>query len=272
MVPAHRDRVVALGAVVSLLAGVTAAARQQNAAPPPAPGRPERSLPFEPGEALTYNISWAMFSKAGTLTTTVRDEQTVSGAPAYEIVAEAGATGVVGRLYHLRYRADTLFNTATLAPWRGSIYTEEGRRRRTHITRFHPADATGEYEVRGSSDRIKTLDLPRGAQDALSALYCYRALPDFPRGRPGMTVTDGGDLFTVQVSVDGRELLETPLGTFDTWRITSRLIDEKGKPHGRTVVFWFSDDERRLPVRVRVDLPVGALTVTLESATLPAHP
>jgi hypothetical protein len=44
--------------------------------------------------------------------------------------------------------------------------------------------------------------------------------------------------------------------------------NERGQPEGRRIVFWFSDDARRLPVRLRVD-GVGVLNLALREASPP---
>ena len=40
-------------------------------------------------------------------------------------------------------------------------------------------------------------------------------------------------------------------------------IDQDGRPAARSMTVWFSNDARRLPVKMEAGLPVGAFTLTL---------
>src|SRR5215210_7455147 len=102
-----------------------------GAAAPPA----ERPVPFRVGEMLEYDVGWSSYLTAGTATLSIREKKPSYGSVAYYAVAEGRATGLVAALYHVYYKADTLLDVYSLLPQRGSIYGEEGRRRRMRATR-----------------------------------------------------------------------------------------------------------------------------------------
>ena len=262
----------ALLSTVTIVAGSilsTPAARQ--AIPERSPlGQPsQHAVPFAAGETLTYTVGWTVFSGAGVVTVTTREQTTPAGQPACYIVGEARATGFLSKLYHLYYKADTLLDTTSLLPWRSTIYSEEGRRRRVRTTRFEWESGQVEFEQQTDSVFKKKVAVPPGTQDVLSAIYSFRARRE-PRGETSaMTVTDGGRVYTVRVAIEGKEVVETAIGSFSAWRVTPQVLNERGQPEGRRIVFWFSDDARRLPVRLRVDLAVGLLNLTLREASPP---
>ncbi len=69
-----------------------------------------------------------------------------------------------------------------------------------------------------------------------------------------------------KIEAQQREEVKTPAGTFKTMRYEVYLFN--GVLYGRSahLLLWLSDDRRRLPVQVRVRMPItiGTLTLLLE--------
>ena len=104
------------------------------------PTGPDKAVPFSPGETLAYDVSWSDVVTAGTATVTVRERRPSFGSTAWYIVAEGRPAPLLSKLYTLYYKADTLLDTRTLLPQRGSVFSQEGRRQRMKETQFdHPA-------------------------------------------------------------------------------------------------------------------------------------
>ena len=266
-----RQRSRARGALAAWLAlsavGVVAAGDQPRARggrPTPAPAA-ERRVPFAPGETLEFDVSWSSFLTAGTATVSVRAKRPSYDSVAYYIVAEGRPVNFVANLYHLYYKADTLLDAYTLLPQRGSLYSEEGRRRRMRATRFDQRRRTAAYEVTGEAPSQR-LTLPGGTHDPLSAIFALRTLP-LRRGlRVSMPVADAGRLYQVDVTVTGREPVWTPLGERAAWRVVPSVAAGDQPAEARDLVIWISDDERRLPLRMDAEMPVGAFRLVLREA------
>ena len=108
-------------------------AGKRSSAPPAAPRaaapRSERVVPFKIGETLTYDVSWSTFLTAGTAVTTVKEKKPSFNSTAYYIIAEGRPTPIVAKLYTLYYKLDTLLDSYTLLPQRGTIKRSGGKRR-----------------------------------------------------------------------------------------------------------------------------------------------
>jgi hypothetical protein len=269
---------IALAGVAVPLAGQSRTAARPAARPPvasapaakPAPAAPaaraERPVPFRAGEVLVYDVSWSSYVTAGTATVTVREKRPSYGSTAYYIVAEGRPTPLLSKLYTLYYKADTLLDSYSLLPQRGSIYSEEGKDRRTKTTSFNQGARTAVYEVQTATNVRRDLKLPAYSQDALSAIYVLRAIPFKQGASITMPVTDSGRNYKVQVKVGGREPVRAANQTMNAWRITPAVFDEKGKPAGRSMYMWISDDERKLPLKLSAELAVGSFQLTLREA------
>jgi hypothetical protein len=254
-----------LGAGTTMRAGVTQ--RTKSETKPAAPARPAtpRPVPYAPGESLDYDVSWSSLT-AGTATVTVREKRSSFGSTAYHVVAEGRSTSWVARLYPLYYKAETLLDVFTVLSQRWSLYTEEGRRRRTTALRFDRMSQLGHFEVTTATVVRKQLKLPNGVQDPLAALFALRTLAL----RAGLAVTipvaNGDELYDVRITVGKREAIVTPLGERQAWRVTPVVHDPNGTSEVRGLAVWISDDSARLPLRIEAEMPVGQVVITLRSA------
>ena len=197
---------------------------------------------------------------------TVREKRPSFGSTAYYIVAEGRPTPLLSKLYTLYYKAETLLDSYTLLPQRGVVYSEEGKDRRTKTTSFNQGAKTAVYEVQTATTVRKDLRLPAFAQDALSAIYVLRAIPLKTGASITMPVSDSGTLYKVQVTVGNREPVRAGGATTNAWKIVLTLFDAKGKPNGRPMAMWLSDDERKAPLKLQADLAVGSFVLTLREA------
>jgi hypothetical protein len=242
------------------------AAPAAKATPPPAAPRTERSVPFAAGETLSYDVSWSSYLTAGTATTTVKEKKASFNSTAYYIVAEGRPTPLLSKLYSVYYKIDTLLDTFSLLPQRGTVYSEEGKRHRFKTTQFDRPARKVNFEYK--ADTTVKADFPTSAvtQDALSAIYVLRAIPMKTGDKMTMPVTDNGINYKVQFEAGALEKVRAPIGERSATRIRLSVVDDKNQTVGRNVAIWISDDARRLPVKLTADLPVGSFNLLLREA------
>jgi len=219
------------------------------------------------GETLTYDIGWANFLTAGTATVTVREKRPSYGSVAYYVTAEGQPVSFVARLYSLYYKVDTLIDAFSLLPQRASIYSNENGREKMRTTLFDQRRRTATYETRSATTTTRTLRLPPGTLDALSAIYVMRTLALEPGATVEFPVTDSGDLMRLRVNVIGREAASVSAATTGTWKIEPTILDAVGQPTStRQVAVWLTDDARRIPVRMTAETAFGAFSFVLREA------
>jgi hypothetical protein len=226
----------------------------------------ERAVPFRVGETLTYDVSWSSYLTAGTAVATVKEKKPSFSSTAYYIVAEGRPTPLVSKLYTLYYKLDTLLDSYTLLPQRGSVYSEEGRRHRLRTTRFDRAAKRAFFEYQTATTVKSDFAVSPLAQDALSSLYVLRAIPFKAGDHMTMPVCDNGINYKLLVDVNAPERVKTPTGEVSAWKVRPMLFDDKNRPVGRNIAIWLSDDAQRLPVKLQAELPVGMFTLVLREA------
>ncbi len=258
------NRLVVAALVLAALSSLSA----QRAAPPAAQraARVERPVPFRVGETLTYDVSWSSYITAGTAVATVRERKASFNSTAYYIVAEGRPTPLVAKLYSLYYKLDTLLDSYTLLPQRGSVYSEEGKRHRFRTTRFDRAARRAFFEYQTDATMKSDLTVSPVVQDALSAIYVLRAIPFKAGDRMTMPVCDNGTNYKVTIDIAAAERIKTPMGEMVAWKVRLTVVDDKNRPVGRNIAMWMSDDSRRLPVKLQAELPVGTFNLILREA------
>ena len=236
------------------------------AAAPARPTGPEKTVPFRPGEALTYDVSWSDYLTAGSATLTVRDKRPSFGSTAYYVVAEGRPTTLLSKLYAVYYKADSLVDAYTLFPQRGSVFSQENGRQRMKETRFDQTRRAATFQMRTATTMSQDQALPGPTHDGLSALTAMRTMTLTPGASSSFAVSDSGYLYRVTATVGAKETITTGIGSVAGYKIVPAIRDAKGQVVGRGLAVWVSDDARRLPLRIQAQLPVGAFVLTLREA------
>ena len=211
-------------------------------------------------------MSWSGYVTAGEVTVSVREKKPSYNSLAYYIVAEGKPVGLTARVYSLYFKVDSLLDCYTLVAQRGSVYSQEGKRTRMKSLRFDQQQHTAEFEMRTSTVMKATIAVPPATEDGLGAIYALRAMPLEAGARLTIPVTDSGDSYVVNLVVEARETISTPLGSLPAWRVRPTVFDDHGRLVGGAMTIWISDDARRLPLKLSAQVAVGAFELTLRQA------
>jgi hypothetical protein len=227
--------------------------------------------PFSPGEVLTYDVMWTIF-RAGVVTAAIRPK-TEGNHDAYEVTATAQSQGFVPLLFVV----DDVFR-ATSSPQtlcsEGIVKkVNEGHRHKDTQIAF---DYNRKMAVLDEHDLTQPqappkhaeFDIPPCVEDVVTAFYYLRRQHLEVGHNIELPVNDGTKTQRVIVEVQAREKVQTPMGTFDAFRVEPKVFSGLLKRKGRMLI-WFSADERQLPLRIKAMIAVGSITGTLRSVTYP---
>jgi hypothetical protein len=234
-------------------------------------GRPAAASPanetFGAGESLTLKITYAhLLAGRATLEVSAGEH---GGQPVLHFEARARSEGFFAWL--LRYRVDDR-TRATWDPESGcSLGIEkrlrEGRAVRDQVMRIDAATHTASVEDPKIKEKQFTVE--PCVLDVLSALFVTR-LRGVPDKEPlTLPVFDNGKAYSLRIRFLGRERLDLPppLGPkVPTIVVEPLLLEGTGLfvKEGRLKI-WLTDDDRRIPVRLRTKVPIGSVSGDLES-------
>lgn len=228
-----------------------------------------RTLPFAPGETLTYDLTWSVFP-AGHVVATLNRAGEGEG-DAYEIRTTARSQGFVSLLYGVRDQFDSLFDPTTGCSRQISKTIKEGRRHKETQIVFDGARQLAILDERdltkpNAAPKHAENEIPACVKDVVTAFYFLRTQPLRVGQQIQVPVNDGAQTHEVTVQVQTREQIQTPLGRRFAFRVEPTVFGGLYKRKGRMLI-WFSDDEQRLPLRIKAVISVGTIVGNLRSVT-----
>jgi hypothetical protein len=240
-----------------VLAASASVAAEQTIAPPPA-----GIQAFHPGETLTYDVSWSNMFSAGTVTMTVERSKLPDEREGLRFVVQGRTRGLVDKAFPVNDLVQSVFDPLLMKSYAYSLRESYGKKKRLRITEFDHANKTAVSRL--NEDPPVILAIPDAVQDGLSLLYFLRTREDLTVGRHmDIEVVDSGKNWTIEVSVLAREKVATIAGKFDTIKVRTHPKDTGGSVKKREVFLWLTDDDRKIPVRMKSTLKVGSFVFEL---------
>lgn len=222
-------------------------------------------LPFKPGEKLTYEIRYGPIT--GGYGTLELQNDTFAGKSAIRSTLIAKTIGVADAVYRIKDVYEVYMDPATELPLKSIRNIREGRYRKYNVVLFdHNARADS---VVLSSDLTGRHVAQKGIHDILTCFYYFRKnyLAKGYQFKPGEIVTImtwfTDELYPIRLKYIGMEETKTKLGRMKCYMFNP--VTEVGRlfKTNEDMTFWFSADKNFLPVKVRLDIFVGAFMVDL---------
>jgi hypothetical protein len=236
-----------------------------SAAAAPEISAEEGSMPFQPGEKLTFDITWGGIS-VGEAVLEVYPKEVVKGEAAHHFVLTAKTVGFVDMFFKIRNRIDAYADSGMN---RSVFFKNElsGKHRKSvtidfdwNHSRIKRRDSTAEW------DELEALP---GSFDPLSVFYFTRIQElkeDTAYERP---VTDGKKNVIGRLRILRRETIEVGGKEYDTYlmepetRHIGGVFKESKNPK---IQLWVTADKRRMPVKARSEVVIGSFVGKLISA------
>jgi hypothetical protein len=213
---------------------------------------------FKEGEKLTFNVNYG-FVTAGIATMEIDGIRRISARNAYHVLFRVNTVPSFDWIFKVRDRYETFIDVEGLFPWRFEQHIREGSYSRDFSAFFD--QRRGKAKTSGGQ-----YDIPPYVNDILSAFYYARTL-DYS----GMKVNDmmllhnfyKDKVYDLNVKYLGKETISVTAGTFDCI-IVEPLVQEGGlfKSEG-SITIWLSDDNLKLPIRVKTKVVIGSIDADL---------
>jgi hypothetical protein len=216
------------------------------------------NIAFKVGEKLTFDVKYG-FVTAGVATFQIPKMRKISGRDTYHVTFEVNTVSSFDWIYKVRDRYETFIDSEGLFPWRFEQHIREGGYSRDFAAFFDhrkgkAKTSEGEY------------DIPLYVNDIVSAFYLARTF-DYS----GLKVNDKIHLknfykdkvYDLDVKYLGKETIEVPAGKFRCI-VVEPLVQEGGlfKSEGN-ILIWLSDDDLRIPIRVKTKVVIGSIDADL---------
>ncbi|HXE31462.1 MAG TPA: DUF3108 domain-containing protein [Terriglobales bacterium] len=182
----------------------------------------------------------------------------------------ADSSGLVSLFYPVQDRMHSTYDPGSFCTTAVDNDTLEGKRQRqTHI-RFNAAmhqltldEVDTAHQPPVAKHEVKPI--PGCVLDLFGALDYVRSQPLHVGDVYNFPVNEGGTTSEIKLSVDLKETVSTPAGTFGTVRTEPTLFDSSVFHRPGQMWVWFSDDARHLPVQVEAKVSWGTILVQLSN-------
>jgi len=217
---------------------------------------PASAHPFRAGEMLKFSVEYGPI-QAGYAYLEVPELKDWQGHPVYHLLARAESNNFFSKIYRVRNRIDSYWDTTGRFSWRYAEDRHEGPHRFKDEIIFDQDRREARYE------NGQAFPIPPQVQDALSSFYYTRCQP-LPLG--GTILFDyhaSKKSSPLMVRILGRDRVETPAGRFNCVAIEPVLNAGGIFASSGRLVIWITDDERRMPVLMKSKVTIGSINVVL---------
>ena len=210
------------------------------------------------GETLDYDLVWLRISGGGARMTIAPADDS-----RYRLTSIGKSSRSFARIYSVRDEIETFVSRDNFSTLHYRKMLKEGRSSKDETTVIDP---TTHVATRRGDEFIPT---PPIVFDPLSLIYYMRGFPLKAGEVLRFTIIADGKLRDVEAHVVRNESLDTPAGAFNCLVVephmeAAGIFREDAKSQ---MTIWYSDDWRHLPVRIRSDAKIGAITATLRSVS-----
>jgi hypothetical protein len=209
------------------------------------------------GEALTYSAEWRLMR---------------SGIARLEFFEERArlnleTVGFAASLYKVKNDYQTSFDDSFCSAHILLNANEGKKRRETKVTFQEPPGKSTLVErdlVAGKVADNRTLDVPPCVHDVIAALAKIRTMRVEKGATLRLPIADGKKSVDARIDALSVEQVKTPAGEFKAQRFEAHLFNNVLYRRKGRLFFWLTEDEKRVPVQIRIQLPFYLGTVTLK--------
>ncbi|MBI5557064.1 MAG: DUF3108 domain-containing protein [Deltaproteobacteria bacterium] len=216
-------------------------------------------------ETMRYSVSW-MGVTAGELFMQVVKQQ--GEGEHFLISVKVKSTGLLDVFYPVEDSFTTTVTGALRLPRHYEMIQREGRRKNNKTTVYDQGIGRITYGKNNDAPQVFEVDGP--VHNEFSSFLFLRVM-SFGAGTKSILPAFADEKrHKVEITVDGRDTLETILGKKSTLRVKPHLTFKGLYQKAGAPLIWMTDDSYRIPVEIKAKIVIGALTATLVEYQGPA--
>lgn len=226
---------------------------------------PPKEDAFEVGEWFKFRIHYG-FVNAGYSTVEVK-EAIIKNKKVFHVIGKGYTTGMSRFFFKVDDLYESYIDKETGIPYQYIRKINEGGYTKNQEGFFNQTEnrvLVKDYKHK----KEKTFIIPRNSQDILSTFYYLRNYPGIDKMKPGESVSI--DMFfddettKFKLKFIGREDITTKFGLISTMIFRPLVQSGRVFKEEESLTVWISDDDNKLPLRIKASLAVGSIKADLE--------
>jgi hypothetical protein len=229
---------------------------------------PVKNTTCQQGEYLKFRLHYG-FITAGHAALEVKPGLIEkNGRQCLHVVGTGWSTPTFDHVFRIRDKYETFIDTHSLTTVHFNCKIEEGKFKHYHEVLFDQEEHTA---TRLEPNRpASTYSVPEGIQDVLSAFFYARATNNQRELEPGDRISlrnyHDRKTFGLWATMVKRERIKVEGEKYNAIKFKLNVKESGMITDGGKITFWISDDENKIPLRIKADLLVGSLKIDLEEA------
>ncbi len=226
----------------------------------------QTNLPFILGERLEYDLKWGFF-KVGSASMEVFSAHPEEPDGPKIVRFHVRTNSFADAFYKVRTTVTSTLDSSFSKTLKYEKSQHEGSTHREIFVEYDYKKKEARYFE--GNNITKITPIPGPVFDPLSIAYFFRLHSLVPGGKTTLPTCDGKKFMQVVVRTGKRERIKLPQGKIFAVGTSPEMENLGGvfnkSPKGMLEV-WYTDDDRKVPVRVRSKVIVGSFTATLTKA------
>jgi hypothetical protein len=221
---------------------------------------------FDVGEWFKFRIHYGIIN-AGYATLEVK-EATVNNKKVFHAVGKGYTTGMSRFFFKVDDLYESYFDKETGNPYQFVRKIDEGGYTKNQEGFFNQTE--GNVLVKDYKHKSeKTIVVNKNVQDIMSSFYYLRNHPNIDKLKSGDSITI--DMFfddettKFKLKFVGREDITTKFGTVPTMIFKPLVQSGRVFKEKESLTLWITDDDNKLPVRIKAELAVGSIKADLDA-------
>lgn len=228
---------------------------------------------FTTGEYFRFRIHYGLVN-AGYATLEVKDAVR-NGKKVHHVVGRGYTTGVTKLFFKVEDNYESYFDKATGRPYQYVRKIYEGGYTKNQEGFFNQGNKTvlvKDYK----HNTQKTISVTENVQDIVSTFYYLRNHPDVEKLAVGESISVDmffdDEITKFKLKFIGRENISTKFGTVPTMIFRPYVQAGRVFKEEESLTVWISDDDNKIPMRIKADLAVGSLKADIDRIQGQSHP
>jgi hypothetical protein len=225
------------------------------------------------GEFFKFRIHYGVVT-AGYATLEVK-EAVRNNKKVYHAVGNGYTTGMTKFFFNVEDNYQSFFDKTTGKPYQYVRKIDEGGYTKNQEGFFNQ-DKNSILVKDYKNKTERTFTTPENVQDIVSTFYYLRNHPNVDKLKVGESILVDmffdDETFKFKLKYIGNEDIETKFGTVKTMIFRPLVQSGRVFKEEESLTVWITDDDNKVPVRIKASLAVGSLKADLESFKGLKHP
>ncbi len=225
---------------------------------------------FQTGEKFTYKIHYGWFKVGEAIIETDKEIHQINGRPCYKLDAYGSASSFLNTIVKIRDHWGTYIDTATYMPHRFYQNILESSYTRNEIVDFdRQKNLAMSKRLNDKKEVIDTtlFKVPHHIHDMVSLINHVRNRDCSTMNKDDTVALHAflnGKTYNIKVCFLRKERLKTKVGTFNTVVMAPKLSKTDLFDSHNAVEVWFSDDKKRIPLKIKLKLFIGSIAIDIK--------